>query len=213
VIDRDRKKYVMDVAIEQLHAEILPLVDHLQAAGARGMDHLRKAPYRGLQWKHRAYQRDPFVIAFTLELPAQFGTFTRRDDLIPQRRLVFHSSALNLDLVLRRRGSFRRPDAATATEAEPHPTLFPCPDPKVSDSTRLAALIWDTPKINKKHRAVGPTPIVVRLSKAGHTLDDNQWESGFQLNASTEHELIPDRATYQHNMPDWDVESETGTDS
>jgi hypothetical protein len=201
----------MSVTIEQLHAEVLPLVDHLQAAGARGMDHLRKAPYRGLQWKHRAYQRDPFVIAFTLELPEQFGTFTRRDDLIPLRRLVFRSSALNLDLVLRRRGSFRRPNTATTIETEPHPALFPCPEPKATEDTRLAALIWDTPKIGKKHKAVGPTPIAVRLSKAGHTLDDNKWESGFQLGASTEHELIPDRATYQHDMPDWDVESETDT--
>ncbi|NTY63943.1 hypothetical protein [Mycolicibacterium sphagni] len=203
----------MSVTIEKLHAEVLPLVDHLQAAGARGMDHLRKAPYRGLQWKHRAYQRDPFVIAFTLELPAQFGTFTRRDDLIPQRRLVFHSSVLDLDLVLRRRGSFRRPDATTSTGEEPHPTLFPCLEPKAPDGTRLAALIWDTPKISNKHQAVGPTPIAVRLSRAGHTLDDNEWEAGFQLDAVTDHELIPDRATYQHDMPDWDVETETGTET
>lgn len=201
----------MSVTIEQLHAEVLPLVDHLQAAGARGMDHLRRAPYRGLQWRHRAYQRDPFVIAFILELPKQFGTFTRRDDLIPQRRLVFHSSALNLDLVLRRRGSFRRPNSATTIETEPHPTLFSCSEPKASKDTRLAALIWDTPKIGKKHQAAGSTPIAVRLSRVGHTLDDNNWESGFQLDASTEHELIPDRATYQHDMPDWDVESETDT--
>lgn len=201
----------MSVTIEQLHAEVLPLVDPLQAAGARGMDHLRKAPYRGLQWKHRAYQRDPFVIAFTLELPEQFGTFTRRDDLIALRRLVFHSSALNLDLVLRRRGSFRRPNTAATIEAEPDPTLFPCPEPKASEHARLAALIWDTPKIGKRHKAVGPTPIAVRLARAGHTLDDNKWESGFQLDASTEQELIPDRATYQHDMPDWDVESETET--
>ncbi|MBB3753755.1 hypothetical protein FHT44_006277 [Mycolicibacterium sp. BK634] len=201
----------MSVTIEQLHAEVLPLVDHLQAAGARGMDHLRKAPYRGLQWKHRAYQRDPFVVAFTLELPEQFGTFTRRDDLIPQRRLVFHSGALNLDMVLRRRGSFRRPNTATTIEVEPDPTLFPCPQPKVPEGTRLAALIWDTPKIGKKHKAVGPTPIAVRLSRAGYTLDDNKWESGFQLGANTDHELIADCATYQHDMPDWDVESETDT--
>lgn len=201
----------MSVTIEQLHAEVLPLVDGLQAAGARGMAHLRKAPYRGLQWKHRAYQRDPFVMAFTLELPDRFGTFTRRDDLIPLRRLVFHSDALDLDLVLRRRGSFRRPNIATAIQPEPDPTLFPCPERKVSQDARLAALIWDTPKFDKKHRAAGPTPIAVRLARAGHTLDDNKWESGFQLDASTEHELIPDRATYQHDMPDWDVESETDT--
>lgn len=202
----------MSATIEQLHAEVLPLVEQLQAAGARGMENLGKARYEGLQWKHGAYQRDPFVIAFTLELPAQFGTFTRRDDLIAQRRLVFHSAALNLDLVLRRRGSFRRPDVTT-TEPEPHPTLFSCPEVKVPNDTRLAALIWDTPKISKTHRAVGPTPIAVRLSKRGHTLDDNQWESGFQLDTSVEHELIPERATYQHNMPDWDVETETGTET
>jgi hypothetical protein len=201
----------MSVTVEQLHAEVLPLADDLQAAGARGMDHLRKAPYRGLQWKHRAYQRDPFVIAFTLELPERFGTFTRRDDLIPLRRLVFHSDALNLDLVLRRRGSFRRPNTATPIETEPDPTLFTCSEPKASEDARLAALIWDTPKIGKKHKATGPTPIAVRLARAGHTLDDNKWESGFQLGASTVHELIPDRATYQHDMPDWDVESETDT--
>ncbi len=202
----------MSVTIEQLHAEVLPLVDQLQAAGARGMEHLRTARYGGLQWRHRAYQRDPFVIAFTLELPAQFGTFTRRDDLIAQRRLVFHSTALDLDLVLRRRGSFRRPDVASA-ETEPHLTLFACPELKGRNDTRLAALIWDTPKIGKKHRAIGPTPIAVRLCKPGHTLDENQWESGFQLDTSVRDELIPERATYQHDMPDWDVETETGTDT
>ncbi|OZC60797.1 hypothetical protein CH276_15760 [Rhodococcus sp. 06-470-2] len=201
----------MSATIEQLHAEVLPLVDDLQAAGVRGVNHLRKAPYRGLQWKHRAYQRDPFVIAFTLELPERFGTFIRRDELISLRRLVFHSDALNLDLVLRRRGSFRRPNNAIPIETEPDPTLFPCPEPKASEDARLAALIWDTPKIDKKHKAAGPTPIAVRLARAGHTLDDNKWESGFQLDASTEHELIPDRATYRHDMPDWDVESETET--
>lgn len=199
--------------IEKLHAEVLPLVDQLQAAGARGLEHLRKAPYGDMLWDHRAYQRDPMVIAFTLELPPTFGTFTRRDDLIPQRRLVFHSDVLNMDLVLRRRGSFRRPGFTAGVEDGPDPGLFPLPEPSLSDDVRLAALIWDTPPIGKKRKATGPTPIAVKLSRPGHTLDDNKWESGFLLMSRNDHELIPDHATYRQDAPDWDVENETGTDA
>ncbi|MBI2697045.1 hypothetical protein [Mycobacterium nebraskense] len=202
--------------IEKLHAELLPLAERLQDAGVRGLYNLSHAPYRGIQWKHRAYQRDPFVIAFTQELPPDFGTFKRRDDLIPQRRLVFHSDALDLDLVLRRRGSFRRPAPTTPdVDSAQQEALFPAPEPRpvATNTTRLAALIWDTPKFNKKHEALGPTPMAVRLALPGHSLDDNEWQSGFVVTSVARHDLIPERAVYQQDMADWDVENENETDA
>jgi hypothetical protein len=201
--------------IEKLHAELVPLVDQLQDAGARGVYNLAYAPYRGFQWTHRAYQRDPFVVAFTQVLPSAFGTFLRRDDLIPQRRLVFHSDALNLDLVFRRRGSlgaFKQTGSVVVDDSGVQEELFPINERALRGTRvpRLAALIWDTPELNKKHKAVGPTPIVVRLAVLGHSLDDNEWESGFPLvSTAGGHDLIPEKAEYRHDMPDWDVESET----
>jgi hypothetical protein len=201
--------------IEKLHAELLPLVDQLQDAGARGVYNLAHAPYRGYQWTHRAYQRDPFVVAFTQVLPAKFGTFTRRDDLIPQRRLVFHSNALNLDLVLRRRGSlgaFRQAGAIVASDTGVQGELFPVGGRALRGTRplRLAAMIWDAPELDKKHKAVGPTQIAVRLAVLGHSLDDNEWESGFRLAPTAGgQDLIPEKAEYRHDLPDWDVESES----
>jgi hypothetical protein len=201
--------------LEKLHAELLPLVDQLQDAGARGVYNLAHVPYRGLQWTHRAFQRDPFVVAFTQVLPSTFGTFTRRDELIPQRRLVFRSNALNLDLVLRRRGSlgaFKQTGSDGVADAGVQEELFPLNEHKVGGTRvpRLAALIWDTPELNKEHKAIGPTPIVVRLAMPGHPLDDNEWESGFPLiSTAGGNDLIPDKTEYRHDMPDWDVESET----
>jgi hypothetical protein len=200
--------------IEKLHAELLPLVDQLQDAGARGVYNLAHVPYRGLQWTHRAFQRDAFVVAFTQGLPSAFGTFKRRDDLISQRRLVFHSDALNLDLVLRRRGSFgafKQAGSIVVDDFGVQEELFPLNERALAGTRipRLAALIWDTPELNKKHKAIGPTPIVVRLSVPGHSLDDNEWESGFPLvSTAGGNDLIPDRTEYRHDMPDWDVESE-----
>lgn len=198
--------------IEKLHAELLPLVDRLQDAGARGVYNLAHAPYRGYQWTHRAYQRDPFVIAFTQVLPATFGTFIRRDELIPQRRLVFHSNALNLDLVLRRRGSLGAFRQAGSSDAGVQGELFPI-DGRALGGTRpprLAALIWDVPELDRKRNAVGPTPIAVRLAVLGHSLDDNDWESGFRLAPAVGgQDLIPEKAEYRHDMPDWDVDAES----
>jgi hypothetical protein len=201
--------------IEKLHAELLALADRLQDAGVRGLYNLKHAPYRGMQWKHRAYQRDSYVVAFTQELPPDFGTFKRREDLIAQRRLVFHSDALDLDLVLRRRGSFRRSSAVSLDDGHAAQGLFPEPErrPVAADATRLAALIWDTPRLTKKHEALGPTPIAVRLALPGHALDDNQWQSGFLLPPVAGHDLIPDRAEYRHDMADWDVENENESDA
>jgi hypothetical protein len=203
------------IVIEKLHTELLPLVDRLQDAGTRGVYNLARVPYRGMQWTHRAFQRDPFVVAFTQVLPSAFGTFTRRDDLIPQRRLVFHSNALNLDLVLRRRGSlgaFKQAGSVVVDNSGVQEELFPLGEGAIGGTrvARLAALIWDTPELNKKHKAIGPTPIVVRLAVPGHSLDDNEWESGFPLPSTAGgHDLIPGKTEYRHDMPDWDVESET----
>jgi hypothetical protein len=209
-------KQVRRIMIEKLHAELLPLADRLQDAGVRGLYNLEHSPYRGMQWKHRAYQRDPFVIAFTQELPSAFGTFKRRDDLISLRRLVYHSNALDLDLVLRRRGSFRRA-ATTALDfgGVEQQGLFPAPERRIAPTevTRAAALIWDTPRLNKKHEALGPTPIAVRLALPGRSLDDNEWQAGFHLTSVVGFDLIPGRAEYQQDMVDWDVESENETNA
>lgn len=200
--------------IEKLHAELIPLVDTLQEAADRGLTNLKQVPYRGLQWKHRAYQRDPFVVAFTQVIPLEFGTFVRRDELIAQRRLVFHSDALNLDLTLRRRGSlgaFRT--AGSATVSGPvQDDLFPelRYAPVAAGETRQAALIWDVPDLNKEHKAIGPAPFAVRLAKPGRSLDENLWESGFRLASNVADELIPERIEYRQDMPDWNVDNETG---
>lgn len=203
-----------DQMIEMLHAEVLPLVDRLQEAGARGVSNLARLPYQGLQWRHRAYQRDPFVVAFTNVLPKSFGTFFRREELIAHRRLVFHSDPLNLDLVLRRRGSlgaYRSSGPRADVEHGVQEALFPIRGQAATpDAPRLAALIWDTPELNKKRKAVSPTPIAVRLAAKGHTLDDNEWEAGFTLPPVVGAEdLIPGTVEYQHDMPDWDIEAES----
>jgi len=197
--------------IEKLHAELLPLVDQLQDAGARGVYNLSHVSFRGLQWTHRAFQRDPFVVAFIQELPSAFGTFTRRDELIPQRRLVFHSDALNLDLILRRRGSlgaFKRSVADDGSGVQQE--LFPLNERALGARVpRQAALIWDTPELDKKHKAMGPTPLAVRLAMPGYSLDDNEWESGFALVSTVGgNDLIPEKIEYRHDMSDWDIESE-----
>jgi len=203
--------------IEKLHAELLPLAETLQDAGVRGLYNLKHSPYRGMQWTHRAYQRDPFVVAFTQEVPPEFGTFKRLDEFVPLRRLVYHSNALDLNLVLRRRGSFRRAmTAKSGVAAEEPPGLFPPPARQVAapDATRIAALIWDTPRLNKKHEAIGATPIAVRLARPGYSLDDNEWQGGFRLFPVVGGlDLIPARAEYQQDMADWDVEDENETDA
>lgn len=200
--------------IAKVHAELQPIVDKLHEAGERGMYNLAHMPYRGAQWKFRAYQRDPFVMAFTDVLPEEFGTFERRNDLIAHKRLVFHSDPLKLDLVLRRRGSFGafRPSKATLCADDSQlslpMTLLADAAPK-SDDVRLAALIWDTPALDAKHKPTGPLPLAVRLARKGHPLDDNEWESGFVIGLSASDELIPDRIEYKTDMPDWDIESDS----
>lgn len=198
----------MDAIIEKLHTELLPLVDELQDIGARGMYNLKKLPYGGMQWEFRAYQRDPFVIAFTLGLPKSFGTFARCEELLPQRRLVFHSDALNTNLVLRRRGSFgafRRNQNSGPVQG----ALFARPEHiAVDDAPRLAALIWDTPEFDDKREAASPMQVAVRLAKPGRALDDNEWEAGFQLPTASRDDLIPERIEYNQDMSDWDVEAE-----
>jgi hypothetical protein len=199
--------------IKKLHAELLPLVDQLQEAGARGVYNLGRLPYRGQQWELRAIQKDPFLIAFAQILPPTFGTFERCDELLAQRRLVYHSDALHTDLVLRRRGAFRRPSSAVANASgsQEQYGLFPAPRPKTVAEPRLAALIWDTPTLNDKHEATGPTPIAVRLAKQGFALDDNRWEASFKLQAAHQDDLIPERTQYSSDLPDWDVDDESGT--
>lgn len=202
--------------VAQLHAELLPLADEFHLASDRGLFNLKKLPYRGAQWEFRAFQRDPFVMAFIQSLPAKFGTFIRRDDLLSQRRLVFHSAALNTDLVLRRRGSFGAFRSASPAQNNTGPMgvqdelPFELPASAVRKADpRLAALIWDTPTLNKKHEATSTMPLAVRLARRGFALDDNEWESGFLFKANDTEDLIADRIEYQNDMPDWDVDTET----
>lgn len=85
------------------------------------------------------------------------------------------------------------------------------PDRRVvpAEASRVAALIWDTPRLNKKHEALGPTPIAVRLAVPGYSLDDNEWQAGFRFPSVVGLDLIPERAEYQQDMADWDVENES----
>lgn len=194
--------------IKKLHAELLPLVDQLQEAADRGVYNLNNLPYQGRQWDLRAYQRDPFLQAFLQVLPAEFGTFKRCDDLIALRRLVYHSDVLNTDLVFRRRGAFRRVGAAAPkiTAGWEQHDLFPLLRPKPAADPRLAALIWDTPTLDDKHQATSPMVIAVRLAKQGFALDDNAWEKSFWLRPAHQDDLIPERAEYRPDMPDWDID-------
>lgn len=193
--------------IEQLRTELLPFVDQFQDAGTRGLFNLKNLPYKGMQWDYRAYQRDPFVIAFTDVVPRVFGTFTRRDDLISHRRLVFHSDIFDLDLTLRRRGSFGAFKPARSSEqVGVQEELFEGPPPPTG--TRLAALIWDTPDLSKKSKSTGPIPLAVKVAKEGRLLDDNDWEGGFLMSTNGD-ELIPGRTEYRPDVLDWDVESES----
>ena len=190
--------------IDLLRAELEPLSDRLQDAGSRGISNLRKLPYGGLQWQLRAFQRDPFLVAIRDTLPAEFGTFRRLDALLAQRRLVYHSDALNIDLVLRRRGS-------TAAYASTRPlthqfSMFPDLIGGSAKSVRKAAIIWDVPQMDRKHQMVGPMPVVTKLARDGAALDDNDWEGGFSLTPRNE-DLIPTAATYSPDQEDWDVDS------
>ncbi|GFG98141.1 hypothetical protein [Mycobacterium timonense] len=198
--------------IAKLHAELLLVADDLHVAADRGLYNLTKMPYRGAQWDLRAFQRDPYVMAFMQSMPASFGSFQRRDDLMVQRRLVFHSDKLNLDLVLRRRGSFGAFRKVAPAEPVVQPELPYEPMKPVAiaaDELRLAALIWDTPTLDSKHKATSPMPLAVRLAQRGFVLDDNNWESGFLMQYGIGEELIPDKTEYLPDMPDWDVDAET----
>lgn len=197
--------------IAKLHAELLTVADDLQVAADRGLYNLAKMPYRGAQWNLRAFQRDPFVIAFMQSMPVSFGSFERRDDLMVQRRLAYHSDKLNLDLVLRRRGSFGafRKVATAEPVMQPELPYEPIkPVFKAADELRVAALIWDTPPLDTKHKAIRPMPLAVKLARKGAALDDNNWEAGFLLQYGMGEELVPGKAEYRPDMPDWDVDTE-----
>lgn len=194
--------------INKLRAELEPLTDAFQDAGALGVDKLRKLPFGGVQWTHRAYQRDPFIVAFHDALPAEFGTFNRVESSFGQKRLVFHSEALDLDIAFRRRGStsaYRSP----RPEVDPADTLYPDLRPLTQPgrASRRAALIWDVPETNAKHEMTGPMLVAAKLARVGTCLDDNDWEGGFLLTPRVE-DLIPGTTTYNQDDPDWDVDTD-----
>lgn len=195
--------------INRLRAELEPLSDQLQDAGALGVELLQKLPFGGVQWTHRAYQRDPFIVAFHEALPASFGTFSRLDSSFGQKRLVFHSDALDLDLAFRRRGStsaFRTARLAVPTTGNLFPELKPITLP--GRGSRRAAIIWDVPDTNDERCMVGPMPVFAKLAREGTTLDDNDWEDGFALNPTAAGDLIPGTATYNPDHSDWDVDAD-----
>ncbi|MBE7196158.1 MAG: hypothetical protein INR66_27245 [Gordonia polyisoprenivorans] len=189
-----------------LHHELLPISDKLQEAGAVGVAALRRLPYGGMQWKFKAFQRDAFVVALANTLPGEFGTFRLREDLLAQRRLVFHSDALDLDLSVRRRGS---PGAFSSarTPRTPGPrqmSLYPHLVSAATTGTRKAALIWDVPALDKRHNMIGPMLVMAKVARDGSALDDNDWEGGFALVTRSGDDLLPPGPSYDPDKQDWD---------
>lgn len=197
--------------INKLRVELEPLADLLQDAGALGIAKLKELPFNEIQWKHRAYQRDSFIVAFHDALPAEFGTFVRVEGCFGQKRLVYHSDALDLDLVFRRRGSTTAFRSARTVAVPTTGDLFPDLKPVAGcggTATRRAALIWDVPRTNEHRTMIGAMPVVTKLARPGTLLDDNDWEDGFALVPTTTTDLIPSRAKYNPDDADWDVDAD-----
>ncbi|MDO5670841.1 MAG: hypothetical protein Q4G50_12685 [Corynebacterium sp.] len=195
--------------IEKLRAELLPLADQFQIAGADGLRRVLAATqvYDGDQWEFRRLQRDPYLHGLRRVLPKSLGSFVREDDLYAQNRLLYRSETHEADLVFRRRGSLT---AYKSKREDTEPGLFPTPErvflPNPDTQSRQIACIWDLPRLDESHEAIGAFPFIIRIAKQNTLLGQGHWDGGFPLIPVDG--IMPSTAEFDMDSPDWDVDDD-----